>query len=51
MVRQGKKKLAEAKADFIRKAANKVEKTINNVISEEVKSFRSGLHSGYGNPA
>lgn len=43
MVREGKKQLAEAKKDFISKAASKVEKTINTVISEEVKNFRDDI--------
>ena len=43
MVREGKKQLAEAKKDFISKAANTVEKTINKVISEEVKNFRDDI--------
>jgi hypothetical protein len=43
MVREGKQALAEAKKDFIRKAANTVEKTINRVISEEVKTFRDDI--------
>jgi len=43
MVREGKRQLAEAKKDFISKAASKVEKTINSVISEEVKSFRDDI--------
>jgi len=43
MVREGKRQLVEAKKDFIRKAADTVEKTINKVISEEVKSFRDDI--------
>jgi hypothetical protein len=43
MVREGKKQLAEAKKDFISKAAGKIEQTINRVISEEVKSFRDDI--------
>ena len=43
MVKEGKKQLAEAKKDFISKAANKVEGVINKVISEEVKSFRNDI--------
>jgi len=43
MVAEGKRQLAEAKRDFISKAAGKVEQTINNVISEEVKSFRNDI--------
>jgi hypothetical protein len=43
MVREGKKQLAEAKKDFIKKAANKVEGVINKVITEEVKSFRDDI--------
>jgi hypothetical protein len=43
MVREGKRQLVEAKKDFIRKAADTVEKTINKVISEEVKTFRDDI--------
>jgi hypothetical protein len=43
MVREGKRQLAEAKKDFIQKAASTVEKTINRVITEEVKSFRNDI--------
>lgn len=43
MVREGKRQLAEAKKDFISKAAGTVEKTINKVISEEVKNFRDDI--------
>lgn len=43
MVREGKKELAEAKKRFLESAAKKVEKTINSVISEEVKSFRNDI--------
>ena len=43
MVREGKRELAEAKKNFISKAAKTVESTINNVISEEVKSFRDDI--------
>jgi len=43
MVREGKKQLAEAKKDFISKAANKVEGVINKVITEEVKTFRNDI--------
>lgn len=43
MVKAGKRQLAEAKKDFITKAANTVEKTINRVINEEVKSFRDDI--------
>jgi len=43
MVREGKRQLVEAKKDFIRKAADTVEKTINKVISEEVKTFRNDI--------
>jgi hypothetical protein len=43
MVREGKRQLAEAKRDFINKAAGKIEKTINRVISEEVKTFRDDI--------
>ena len=43
MLREGKRQLTEAKKDFIRKAADTVEKTINRVISEEVKSFRNDI--------
>ena len=37
MVTEGKKQLAESKADFIKKAADKVEGVVNNV-SKEVRS-------------
>jgi Mn-dependent DtxR family transcriptional regulator len=40
---KAKKQLAEAKKDFISKAAGKIEQTINRVISEEVKSFRDDI--------
>ena len=43
MVAEGKRQLAEAKSNFISKAANKVEGTLNRVISEEVKSFRNDI--------
>lgn len=43
MIREGKRKLAETKKDFIKKAAGKIENTINGVISEEVKSFRNDI--------
>jgi Mn-dependent DtxR family transcriptional regulator len=43
MVREGKKQLAEAKMDFIKKAADKVENVVNNVITNEVKSFRDDI--------
>ena len=43
MVREGKKQLAEAKQDFIKKAADKVEGVVNNVITNEVKSFRDDI--------
>lgn len=43
MVAEGKRQLAEAKRDFISKAAGKVEGVINRVISEEVKSFRNDI--------
>ena len=43
MVREGKQQLAEAKRDFIAKAASKIENTINRVISEEVKTFRDDI--------
>ena len=43
MLREGKRQLAEAKKDFIGKAANKIELTINRVISEEVKTFRNDI--------
>lgn len=43
MVREGKKQLAEAKQDFIKKAADKVENVVNNVITNEVKSFRDDI--------
>jgi len=43
MLREGKRQLTEAKKDFIRKAADTVERTINRVISEEVKSFRNDI--------
>ena len=43
MVREGKKQLAESKVDFIKKAADKVESVVNNVISKEVSSFRNDI--------
>jgi hypothetical protein len=43
MVREGKREIAEAKKDFIRKAANTVEKSISKLISEEVKTFRDDI--------
>lgn len=43
MMKEGKKQLAEAKNDFLKKAATKVESVINNVLSEEVKSFRNDI--------
>ena len=43
MVREGKKQLAEAKKDFISKAADKVENVVNKVITNEVKSFRDDI--------
>lgn len=43
MIREGKRQLAEAKKDFISKAANKVEGVINKVISEEVRSFKTDI--------
>jgi Mn-dependent DtxR family transcriptional regulator len=43
MVREGKKQLAEAKMDFIKKAADKVEKVVNGVVVNEVKSFRNDI--------
>ena len=43
MVKEGKKQLAEAKKDFIKKAADKVEGVVNNVISNEVRSFRDDI--------
>lgn len=43
MIREGKRQLAEAKKDFISKAASKIEKTINGVITEEVRSFRNDI--------
>jgi len=49
MVAEGKKQLAEAKRDFISKAAGKVEGVINRVISEEVKSFRNDITSAREN--
>ena len=33
MVKEGKKQLVEAQKDFIKKAADKVEGVVNNVIS------------------
>lgn len=49
MVREGKMQLAEAKKDFIKKAADKVEGVINNVITNEVKSFRDDITSAREN--
>ena len=43
MVKEGKQQLAEAKTDFIKKAADKVENVVNNVITNEVKSFREDI--------
>lgn len=43
MIREGKRQLAEAKKEFISKAASKIEKTINGVITEEVRSFRNDI--------
>lgn len=43
MVAEGKRQLAEAKKDFVSKAAKTVEGTINKIISEEVKSFRDDI--------
>jgi hypothetical protein len=43
MVKEGKMQLAEAKIDFIKKAADKVETVVNNVITNEVKSFRDDI--------
>ena len=43
MVREGKKQLAEAKKDFIVKAADKVENVVNKVITNEVRSFKDDI--------
>lgn len=43
MVREGKRQLAESKKDFIKTAAKRVEKVVNGIISEEVKSFRQDI--------
>ena len=43
MVREGKKQLAEAKKDFIKKAADKVESIINKTMVNEVRSFRDDI--------
>lgn len=49
MVREGKKQLAEAKKTFINKAAEKVEGVVNNVLVNEVKSFRDDITSAREN--
>ena len=49
MVREGKKQLAEAKKAFISKAAEKVEGVVNNVLVNEVKSFRDDITSAREN--
>lgn len=49
MVREGKRQLAEAKKDFIKRAVSAVEKTVNTVIAEEVKQFRSDITSAREN--
>ena len=49
MVREGKKQLAEAKKAFINKAAEKVEGVVNNVLVNEVKSFRDDITSAREN--
>ena len=43
MVTEGKKALAEAKKDFIKRAADKVEQTVNNIVTENVKQFRDDI--------
>ena len=43
MVREGKKQLAESKADFIKRAAEKVEATVNTIVKENVKQFRDDI--------
>ena len=43
MVKEGKKQLAEAKKDFIVKAADKVENVVNKVITNEVRSFKDDI--------
>jgi len=40
---KAKKQLAEAKKDFIKKAADKVESIINKTMVNEVKSFRNDI--------
>ena len=45
MVREGKKQLAESKADFIKRAADKVEAVVNRVVSDNVQQFKDDIHS------
>jgi hypothetical protein len=49
MTRDSKRQLAESKREFIRKAANTIEKSVNRVISEEVKQFRTDITSAREN--
>jgi hypothetical protein len=43
MVREGKKQLAESKADFIKRAADKVETVVNKIVKENVATFRDDI--------
>jgi hypothetical protein len=43
MVREGKKQLASSKSDFIKRAAEKVEATVNTIVKENVKQFRDDI--------
>ena len=43
MVREGKKQLAESKADFIKKAADKVETVVNKIVKENVAQFKDDI--------
>lgn len=43
MLREGKRALAKMKKKFIAGASNLVETTVNNVVSKEIKAFRSDI--------
>lgn len=43
MVREGKEKLEETRRNFIKRAASTVEKTVNKVISEEIRQYRDDI--------
>ena len=43
MVTAGKRALSEAKRDFIKRAADKVEATVNTIVTENVKQFRDDI--------